>query len=519
MPLSQYDFNILIIDGGKNVSSIIEILTTIGYKSIDVAADVTSAIQKIENNHYELIMLNVNFGGIHHGIDLAVSIKEGGREHLPILFLADDFSEVVSEKAKEVEAVGYLLQPFSESEIKTTLNLIFFQKAQHTYTLHSFSRTLLKNHPNLILRIGINGELLFLNPIISRFTGKTPLDYKGKTIFDAELRDDFVAHLKLCIDTAIKKNRKFSLEFNVATIFGERMMMTIAMPEFTNDSVSSVVLLIQDITDQKIATMDLMLRNKKITDSVNYSKKIQSALIPDSNKLGYYMSNSSIVLKPKDVVSGDFPWVLKKDDYVYVAAVDCTGHGVPGAFMSVIVHFLLNEIIELNDALTPGKILEILHVYTKRTLKQHLRHIESNDGADIGLCRIDTRNSEVIYAGAHRPLLYANANGVVEIKGDKQPIGGEHYSRKKKRLYFTNQQIQYSEGDVFLMFSDGLTDQFGGTSKPPMKFGTLNVKNILEKNHYKHAHHINTEIETAFEQWKTEQKQLDDVLLVCFKPE
>ena len=163
-------------------------------------------------------------------------------------------------------------------------------------------------------------------------------------------------------------------------------------------------------------------------------------------------------------------------------------------------------------------MLETLHVYTKRTLKQHLPNVESNDGADIGLCRIDTVNNEVIYAGAHRPLIQVSGTEIIEIKGDKQPIGGEHYSRKKKRLYFTNQSIKYKAGDAFLLFSDGLTDQFGGKEKQPMKFGTANVKNIFFQNAEKSSGEINAEIEKQFETWKIGQKQIDDVLLICFKP-
>jgi serine phosphatase RsbU (regulator of sigma subunit) len=222
---------------------------------------------------------------------------------------------------------------------------------------------------------------------------------------------------------------------------------------------------------------------------------------------------------PKDIISGDFPWVHYKNHQLYIAVVDCTGHGIPGAFLSVVAHFLLNEIVKSGENLAPSKILEMLHIYTKKTLRQHLPGVGSSDGADIALCKINLQTKELIFSGAHRPLLYINNNEIHEIKGDKQPIGGTHYDRNKKRLTFTDHKINMQAGDKFLIYSDGLTDQFGGPNTArQLKFGQSSLKKLLLKASAEGLNSLDTvnSIEKDFFAWKAANKQLDDVLMLHF---
>jgi serine phosphatase RsbU (regulator of sigma subunit) len=173
-------------------------------------------------------------------------------------------------------------------------------------------------------------------------------------------------------------------------------------------------------------------QNKRITESINYSRKIQSAINPTEEDLLKYNPDSFILYLPKDVISGDFPWLFETGDYLYLAAVDCTGHGVPGAMMSMIGNLLLNDIINDGQVLMPSVILRRLHEAVVKTLKQDSSEGNSNDGMDIGLCCIDKKNQEVIFSGAHRPLFFMR-DGVIEvISGDKFPIGGMHYKGLNK---------------------------------------------------------------------------------------
>jgi PAS domain S-box-containing protein len=521
---SQYDNAILVVEDESVIAMTLEeTLINLGYKHIDIALNPATAKEKIDSNTYDLVILDINLGNNYDGIELATVIKLK-QEHTPIIFLTGNSDNLTIERAKEVEPNAYLTKPFNENAIKINLDIIFFQRTKNSSYIKNtnelkFSRSFLNNHPNFILRIDKAGHVLFSNPIISRITGKNPADYNGKTIYDSDMDQQLVTLFEQCQENAEKKKRKFTLEASMPTVLGERMMFIVVIPEFnTEKEITSIVMLMQDITDQQIATHDLTLRNKKITDSINYSKKIQEALLPTSNKLRYYLPDSCILLKPKDMVSGDFPWVSRKNNFLYIAAVDCTGHGVPGALLSVIIHFLLNEIIKMEGALLPSKVLEILHVHTKRTLKQHMPNVESSDGADIALCRFDTLNNELCFSGAHRPLIYLRDGVIQEIKGDKQPIGGEHYARKSKRLYFTNHSLPVEHNDKFLVFSDGLSDQFGGTGGQPAKFGSRNIKNMLLQCADKNSSETIATLENEFNTWKSNQKQLDDVLAICFSP-
>jgi CheY-like chemotaxis protein len=524
MTNKQYSNNILIVEDESIIAlNIKETLTKIGYKNIDIVHNIKSANKLILTNFYDLAILDINLGNEFDGIDLATSLKEK-YEHLPIVFLTGNSDNLTVLRAREVEPNAYLIKPFNQNDLRINLDLIFHQRTTISrYTRRTnqleFSKTFLENHPNLILRLSPKGDILFVNPFIQRITGNTTNDYESKTIFNAGFEIPFVDLLTTTIANAELKKRKFTIEHSIPTILGERLMFIVVIPEFKTEKVmSSLVLIMQDITDQHIATLDLIVRNKKITDSINYSKKIQEAILPTSRKLQQYLPDSCILLKPKDVVSGDFPWVHKIDNYLYVAAVDCTGHGVPGALLSIIIHFLLNEIVKTNGALLPSKILEILHIYTRRTLKQNMIDVESNDGADIALCRIDINKEELLFSGAHRALYYSRNNEIIEVKGDKQPIGGEHYTRRRKRLRFTNNKISFEPGDKFLIFSDGLPDQFGGTQKSPSKLGITAVKDIFKQTIEKSNLDTVIELEKVFKEWKSDVKQTDDVLIIGFSP-
>ena len=239
--------------------------------------------------------------------------------------------------------------------------------------------------------------------------------------------------------------------------------------------------------------------------------------MPTTIKMQKYLPESGIMLMPKDVVSGDFPWVFYNNGFLYTAAVDCTGHGVPGALLSVIIHFLLNDSIRSYVNEPPGKILELLHVLIRRTLKQHMPEVDSNDGADIALCRLNLETGELVYSGAHRSLLYLEDGVLTELKGDRQPIGGEQYSKKKKRLTFTNQTIMMKDKGKVLIFSDGLTDQFGGPSEQVTKFGVSRVKEVLHNSNGHDCHQTLTALEAEILQWKGNYRQMDDILAICFQ--
>ena len=251
--------------------------------------------------------------------------------------------------------------------------------------------------------------------------------------------------------------------------------------------------------------------NKNITDSINYAKKIQEAILPRVNKLNEFKDNFSVLYLPKDVVSGDFYWFEKVDGKLVMAAADCTGHGVPGAFMSMIGVNNLNQIILENKVTDPAKILSELNIAIKKVLQQEDKDSESKDGMDISICCFDLESRIIQYAGAFRPLLYIRNGEMHELKASRQPIGGSAPFNFKYDL----NEFEFFEEDVFYMFSDGYPDQFGGPKGK--KFMNKQLKDLLIKNHQKTPSEQREILKKEFFKWMNNEDQVDDILVMCIK--
>lgn len=290
-------------------------------------------------------------------------------------------------------------------------------------------------------------------------------------------------------------------------------MQVNAIPEYDeNKYLESVLVVSHDITERKLIETDIHNKNKKIADSINYARRIQGAILPNNFLINKYLPQSFILYKPKDVVSGDFPWFLKIDDIIYIAAVDCTGHGVPGALLSLIGYFLLNDIVRSRNIEDPGEILDQLDEGVTETLRQGEDDSRTKDGMDIALCRIDTKNKTVQFAGAHRPLYIVKNNEMEEIKGNKFAIGGGIY---KNQTNFSTYKIELEGGDSFYICSDGFPDQFGGPDN--RKFGPKRLRELIMQNHLKDSTETYKIFNNEWENWKGDEKQTDDVLLIGIK--
>lgn len=252
-------------------------------------------------------------------------------------------------------------------------------------------------------------------------------------------------------------------------------------------------------------------QHKSITDSITYASRIQDAIIPKYADIKHRFKDVFVFYAAKNIVSGDFPWIYCTEHFTYIAAVDCTGHGVPGAMMSLIGHLLLNDLVK-EDNIDPASLLNKLHTGVVQTLKQHLDGKQTADGMDIALCRIDHRTNEVQFSGAHRSL-YHTIDGDMRIyPGDKFPIGGNQY---RGRTSFSNYAIYPKENECIYFFSDGLTDQFGGPDG--LKFGPRRTREILLNNAHLSMEEQHARIAQAFSDWQSSDKQTDDLLLIGIK--
>lgn len=250
-------------------------------------------------------------------------------------------------------------------------------------------------------------------------------------------------------------------------------------------------------------------KNKDITDSINYAKRIQEAILPSQAAILKNFPDSFIYYKPKDIVSGDFYWFAEAEDYFFVAAVDCTGHGIPGAFMSLIASTLLNEIVKNKKEVVPSQILQSLNNGIIESLKQNDSDSSSRDGMDMAICRVDKQKKKLVFAGAARPFYHIRKGGLTEIKGQGYPIGG-HYGLMN--LKYTDSEIELKQGDVFYLSSDGYADQFRHNDRK--KFSTKRLKSTLQEISDNSMQKQKEMLNEAFENWKGDEKQIDDILIV-----
>lgn len=249
-------------------------------------------------------------------------------------------------------------------------------------------------------------------------------------------------------------------------------------------------------------------KNKDITDSINYASRIQQAILPIIDEIKKVLPQSFVFYRPRDIVSGDFYWFVRKGKEVYIAAADCTGHGVPGAFMSMIGHTLLNEILNEKNITNTGEILTELHKQIRISLKQDQQ--ESRDGMDIALCKINVETLLLEYSGAMRPLYLIIDGELKEIKADKFPIGG--LQENEEMRIFKSNEIQLKKGDLFYIFSDGYADQFGG--KEGKKFMVKRLKELLLSVSMFDMETQYNEIVKAFLDWLGNGEQVDDILFI-----
>ena len=253
-------------------------------------------------------------------------------------------------------------------------------------------------------------------------------------------------------------------------------------------------------------------KNKNITASITYAKRIQEAMLPLTDKIEQSFDDYFILFKPRDIVSGDFYWFAQKNNKIIFTAVDCTGHGVPGAFMSMIGSEILTTIV--NQGITiPSEILDYKNRYVRKALKQD--QTDNQDGMDMSLCTIDKQNKKIEWAGAKNPMIYIQNNELFHIKGDSQSIGG-HQLVKKKRTNFANHTISYAQTPTyFYIFTDGFQDQFGGPKN--RKFMVKRMKEMIYDNHQKPMKEQKKILNIAVESWMKDVEQTDDILVIGFK--
>ncbi|MCS6903919.1 MAG: SpoIIE family protein phosphatase [Bacteroidia bacterium] len=273
----------------------------------------------------------------------------------------------------------------------------------------------------------------------------------------------------------------------------------------------------EEINQQRVqlakAFAEIQQQKEEITDSIRYAKRIQEALLPSIEDIKQAFPQSFIFYQSRDIVSGDFYWFTKKQHKNIIAAVDCTGHGVPGAFMAVLGSSLLDEIILEKNIEEPDQILEEINISLQQRLKQLSPSTATQDGMDIALLIYDESKGILKYAGANNPLYWIRGSDLFEVQGDRLAVGGGEFFGKNRK--FSAVSLEVKPGDLYYIFTDGYADQFGGEKDEKFKYKRLKQL-LLSIRHEPMDRQMELLRKTHIE-WKGEREQTDDILIIGLK--
>lgn len=384
-------------------------------------------------------------------------------------------------------------------------------------------KSLSENSPDIIIRTSLKGKIQYSNPAAAKFLGGDS-SQKERMLLDLVAEQSFRNFAATVLKNIGRNRRQETAELE----FGDKdktYMEVKAIPEFDDDGkVDSALFTIHDITAIKQLEQEAQKAREDVEASIKYAYRIQFALLPEERDIKARFEQSFMFYKPKNIVSGDFPWLMPHGDVTWMAVVDCTGHGVPGALLSVIGYLLLSNIVRNNPDLTPAEVLDRLHEAVRDALKQRTSEANAGDGMDLGLVRVDPAARQMQFAGAHRPLYYLHQNRAggfdgddgrfQEFDGTRKGIGGKPLPNGRPEKPFANNVIDYEPGDRFFIFSDGLPDQLGGDEPVKKKFFTRRVKEWLAKNMDNDMNKTGGALRQTFREWKGGAKQVDDVLLI-----
>ncbi len=424
----------------------------------------------------------------------------------PLLNIEHEINKLVfvDSDITEIKRAGQEIRKQHEKITLQTQELVHTNKELEKLSLVA-SKT-----DNSVVIFDKKGNIEWANEGFERMLQIKLEDFKkeyGSNLYTASLHPD----IKGRVNEAVKSKKSISYNGLTVTKKGSRIwIQTLLTPIFDSEGkLSKIVTIDSDITKIKKAEEEITRQKQAITDSILYARRIQQALLPPTDQLNRILPNNFIIYRPKDIVSGDFYYLKEKKNKIVVIAADSTGHGVPGAFMSMLGIAFLNEILA-QEIPPANRILDQLRDKVKISLRQSKKSGSPQDGMDIALAIIDKNNKTIEFAGANNPLLHLHNSRMEQYKGDWMPIG--IYVKEKP---FSGKSFQYKTGDRIYLFSDGITDQIGGPKK--RKFMQKKLRQILTDTAslsiYEQEEFLTKELDT----WKENQKQLDDILFIAIE--
>ena len=408
----------------------------------------------------------------------------------------------------------YFKQQFIEGRLKT----IEIEKSNYESIIDQ------ANDAMFVIDI-VDGRVHQCNPSAAAMLGYTKAELEKKTLFQLQPKELIEKSSSTVADVWEKKGLIFS-DIPFITKSGETIPVECSAKVAPFAGRPAIVIYARDITERlrlekEIHDQSEIIeeKNKDITASIEYSKRIQRSVFIEKNKIKEQAPESFILFKPRDIVSGDFYWFTgthsaaqPENELLVVAAVDCTGHGVPGAFMSIIGHTLLNRTVNNPEIATPADALNFINREIKKTLNQKAYEAAIRDGMDIALCVIDFKNLSLSFAGANNPLYIVRAGEMIELKATKQPITA---SSDTEPFPFTNETFTLQKGDLIYLFTDGFADQFGGPRGK--KFMYKQFRETLISVQHLGMEEQKKQLYQILLDWRGELEQVDDVLVIGIK--
>jgi PAS domain S-box-containing protein len=371
----------------------------------------------------------------------------------------------------------------------------------------------------------VDGRVHQCNPSAAAMLGYTKAQLEKKTLFELQPSDMLEKSSSTVADVWEKKGLIYN-DIPFVTSDGSYLPVECSAKVAPFAGRPAIVIYARDITERLRLEKEIREqkevieeKNKDITDSIEYSKRIQRSVFTEKEHLKKLAPESFILFKPRDIVSGDFYWFTStrsatdpENTLLVVAAVDCTGHGVPGAFMSIIGHTLLNRTVDNPEIATPADALDFINREIKKTLSQKAYEAAIRDGMDIALCVIDFKNLKVSFAGANNDLYLIRNNQLIEMKAMKQPITA---SSDGPVIPFTNEVMDLQKGDCIYLFTDGFADQFGGPKGKKFMYRRFRETLLSVQQHSMEEQ--KGLLYHALEDWKGQLEQVDDVLVIGVK--
>lgn len=491
-----YDLNIL-----KNLAVYVAI-------AIENAKLYENLEEKVEERTAELVKKNEEIKKTYHNIQV---LSEIGQEITSTLNLEKVLDTVYEKVNSLMDATEFGIGIYNHQKQSIDFSYYYYESKRMDSDLDTWVSMDDKNR--LSVWCAENKKAVFINDMQNEYTKYiSNLDSyqgEGKLLLESVICLPLVIEEKLVGLISVqspKKNTYTQNHLEILQTLASYVAIALDNARLYDNMEGEIKIRTAEIEKQKQLLEE---KNIKITDSINYALRIQQAILPTQNMINDILPDSFVFFRPKDIVSGDFYWAHPIDKHqILLAAVDCTGHGVPGAFMSIMGYNLLEQIVKENKIYQPAMILDELSKLVVNSLKQTDEVGSIKEGMDIALCKINYKNYELEYAGAHNSLNLIRDGIITETKANNRTIG----ISLANSAPFINHKIKLEKGDCFYIFSDGFADQKGGPGN--QKFYYQPFRQLLVDIHHQSMKKQEQKLEQVIYDWKGEREQIDDMLVI-----